>query len=286
MAKVIKTAARSSDDELRAETNNSALLQRSFDTRHYQLTSARLSTTLDELDILRGTQAVARQGYEQNDTEKTILMPTIFAKVDGIPEVEKSYWTRLDKIRDSDGLQALVSIHFKSSDWYISQEDFDDIRTSETLRPMNLVTSKAWSYQMLNRDLQKTIAEAIVQMIADWPFSFEKSDDNLAGVISMAFDMPKEILDMTAEVDYPTEVPLLAFIHQEDMGNITNDDVVSMTLFHYLGWDVVVYSPHGYASLENYLKDDEYDHFSYQKMRPTSSGHGDKKQGFFGKLFN
>jgi len=86
-------------------------------------------------------------------------------------------------------------------------------------------------------------------------------------------------------VDYPKEVPLLAFIHQEDFGIVENDDIVAMTLFHYLGWDVIVYSPHGYASLENVLNEDEFDHFSYEKMRPTSSSKGDKKQGFFGKLF-
>lgn len=285
MARVIKTAARASDDELHEETNNSVLLQQPFSTRHYKLSSARLATTLVELDILRGTQAIARQGYDQNDVEKTILMPTVFAKVDGLPNNEKPYWDALDKIRDSNGLEALISIHFKSSDWYISEDDFNFLTETE-LRAGTLMACEAWSYQMLNRDLQKSIAEAIVDMVEDWPFSFDKTDDNLAGVLSMALDMPKEILDMTAEVDYPKEVPLLAFIHQEDFGIVENDDIVAMTLFHYLGWDVVVYSPHGYASLENYLKDDEYDHFSYQKMRPTSSGHGDKKQGFFGKLFN
>ena len=284
MARVIKTAARASDDQLREETNNSVLLQQPFSTRHYKLTSARLATTLAELDILRGTQAIARQGYEQNDTEKTILMPTIFAKVDGLPNNEKPYWDTLDKIRDSNGLEALVSIHFKSSDWYISEDDFKFLTETE-LRAGTLMACEAWSYQMLNRDLQKSIAEAIVDMVEDWPFTFEKTDDNLAGVLSMALDMPKEILDMTAEVDYPKEVPLLAFIHQEDFGIVENDDVVAMTLFHYLGWDVIVYSPHGYASLENVLKEDEFDHFSYEKMRPTSSSKGDKKQGFFGKLF-
>lgn len=284
MARVIKTAARASDDQLREETNNSVLLQQPFSTRHYKLSSARLATTLAELDILRGTQAIARQGYEQNDTEKTILMPTIFAKVDGLPNNEKPYWDTLDRIRDSNGLEALVSIHFKSSDWYISEDDFKFLTETE-LRAGTLMACDAWSYQMLNRDLQKSIAEAIVDMVEDWPFTFEKTDDNLAGVLSMALDMPKEILDMTAEVDYPKEVPLLAFIHQEDFGIVENDDVVAMTLFHYLGWDVIVYSPHGYASLENVLKDDEFDHFSYEKMRPTSSSKGDKKQGFFGKLF-
>lgn len=284
MARVIKTAARASDDQLREETNNSVLLQQPFSTRHYKLTSARLATTLAELDILRGTQAIARQGYEQNDTEKTILIPTIFAKVDGLPNNEKPYWDTLDEIRDSNGLEALVSIHFKSSDWYISEDDFKFLTETE-LRAGTLMACDAWSYQMLNRDLQKSIAEAIVDMVEDWPFTFEKTDDNLAGVLSMALDMPKEILDMTAEVDYPKEVPLLAFIHQEDFGIVENDDVVAMTLFHYLGWDVIVYSPHGYASLENVLKEDEFDHFSYEKMRPTSSSKGDKKQGFFGKLF-
>lgn len=284
MARVIKTAARASDDQLREETNNSVLLQQPFSTRHYKLTSARLATTLAELDILRGTQAIARQGYEQNDTEKTILIPTIFAKVDGLPNNEKPYWDTLDEIRDSNGLEALVSIHFKSSDWYISEDDFKFLTETE-LRAGTLMACDAWSYQMLNRDLQKSIAEAIVDTVEDWPFTFEKTDDNLAGVLSMALDMPKEILDMTAEVDYPKEVPLLAFIHQEDFGIVENDDVVAMTLFHYLGWDVIVYSPHGYASLENVLKEDEFDHFSYEKMRPTSSSKGDKKQGFFGKLF-
>lgn len=283
MAKrVIKTVAREAKDELLEETANSQLFQEAFSTRKYRLYSARLSTTLAELDILRGTQAIGRQGYEQDDVEKTIVMPTVFAKVDGILSKENEYWRRLDSIRDSKGLDALVSMHFRSDDWFISEDDFEKLNDNLTVD--SLLTSNAWAYEMLNYDLQKSIAQAIVDLIEDWPFSFEKTESNLGFVISMSLSMPRELLDMTAEVDYPKEVPLLAFIHQENFGTVTQDDVVAMTLFHYLGWDVVVYAPNGYSSLETYLKDDEFDHFSYEKIQNSSFSQGDK-QSFIKKIF-
>lgn len=280
--KVIKTVAREANDELVSESNNSALFQTPFSTRKYTLTSARLSTTLVELDILRGTQAIGRLGYEQDDVNKTIVIPTIFAKVDGLPVKESSYWDRLNSIRDSKGLEALVSMHFRGSDWFIDDESFAILKTKLTADTLRSVP--AWSYDILNIDLQRSIADAIVSMIEDWPFSFERHDDTLSAVLSMALEMPKELLDMTSEVDYPLEVPLLAFIHQESFGSVTQDDAVAMTLFHYLGWDVIVYAPNGYASLESYLNADEFDQFNYEKMQSTIDSKGNKKS-FLKTLF-
>lgn len=283
MARVIKTLARQAQDELLDETNNSVLLQTPFMTSGYQLIPARLETTLSEIDILEGTQAIARSGFEQNDAEKTIVIPTIFAKVDGLLEVEKPYWNKLDKIRDTDGLQALVSIHFDTSEFFLTEEDFAELQQSLTIDTIK--HSNGWAYGMLSALLELRIATAIVDLMNDWPFTFENNAENQRYVLSVLLDLPKELLDMCLEVDYPKEVPLLAFIHQESIGQVTKEDVIAMTMFHYLGWDVVLYTPNGFSSFEHYLSSDMYDHFTYAKMASTDSAKGDPKPGLFRKIF-
>lgn len=281
--KTIKTMARQTQDELLEETKNSSLLLQPFATRNYDMESVRLQTSLPEIDILLGTPAIVRQGFEQDDINKKIIIPTIFAKVDGVPENESAYIKHLDKINESPGLEALVSIHFISSDWFISDSQYDEIMADFSVQ--NLMNSDAWSYGMANRLLQKKIAQATINMMNDWPFSLEKDRENMMSVISMALDLPQELVEMSLEVDYPKEVPTLAFVHKEELGQITRDDVVALNMFHYLGWDVVVYSPHSFSSLENYMPEDTFDYFSYETVKNTNASKGDTKPSFFKKLF-
>lgn len=281
--KTIKTMARQTQDELLEETKNSSLLLQPFATRNYDMESVRLQTSLPEIDILLGTPAIVRQGFEQDDINKRIVIPTIFAKVDGVPENESAYIKHLDKINESTGLEALVSIHFISSDWFISDSQYDEIMSDFSVQ--NLMDSDAWPYGMANRLLQKKIAQATINMINEWPFLFEKDRENMMSVISMALDLPQELVEMSLEVDYPKEVPTLAFVHKEELGQITRDDVVALNMFHYLGWDVVVYSPHSFASLENYMPEDTFDYFSYETVKNTNASKGDTKPSFFKKLF-
>ena len=122
-------------------------------------------------------------------------------------------------------------------------------------------------------------------LLNDWPFSVPQTTENQQTVLSVLLDLPKELLEMSLEVDYPKEVPLLAVVHQESMGEITFEDVVAYNMFHQLGWDIVIYSPHAFASLENYMTSDSYDHFSYDTVRATASATGDPKKSFLQKLF-
>lgn len=282
--KVIKTVAREAQEELEKESGNSSLLQGPFATKKYNMESVRLETTLSEIDILSGTPAIVRTGFEQDDVNKKITIPTIFAKIDGIPTEEKKYWKKLDEIRDSEGLKALVSIHFYTGDWYLSDEEYAEIMEDFTVS--GLKQSTAWAYKMLNEQLQNEIAESIIEMFDDWAFSIEATEDVKQEFLSVALDLPKDILDMNLEVDYPKDVPLLAFIHQEDIGELNRQDVVALNMFHYLGWDVILYSPHGFASLENYMEPDTFDKFSYDKMRSTESGKGNHKKSLFSRIFN
>lgn len=281
--KVIKTLARQSQDELLEETNNSPLLQQPFATRKYDMTSARLETTREEINILTGTLAVARTGFEQDDTNKTILIPTIFAKINGLPTDEKKYWQHLDKIRDATGLQALVSRHIQASDWLIENDDYNDLMQDLSIE--NLQNSEAWAYNILNKDLQNKIAKAITDLFADWPFTIPPTDETKQLVLSVTLDLPQELLEMASEVDYPKEVPLLAFVHQESLGEMDFEDIIALNFFHELGWDIEIYSPHNYASIENYMNDDTYDSFSYETVRATNGAKGDAKPSFIKRLF-
>lgn len=282
--KVIKTVARDSFEQLQAETNNSPILQGPFATRGYHVDVARLSTTYAELEILRSAEAQARPGFEQDDNQKTILIPAIFAQVNGLPTDEKPYWSNLDHIRDSTGLEALYTQHLPSGEWQINPDDAEYLQTHMT--PEALMTSgDAWAYTSLDRKTQLNIANAITEIMNEWPFSVPKNESNVIRALTALLDLPKELLDMTVEVDYPTAVPLLAFIHQQDLDTILFGDVVALMFFHQLGWDVIVYSPHAFSSLENFLTDENFDIFQLDKIAPTLQAKGSQKKHFFDTLF-
>lgn len=281
--KIIKTQAKTYEDSLRSETNNSRVLQGAFATKAYRVISPRLQTTIAELDILSGTQALARPSFDQNDDLKTITIPTIFAKVNGVPKSESIYWQKMNKIEASEGLQALVTMHLSDEDWQLHTTE--GLQLLDNLTTENLMESDSWAYGILNRQLQIKIANAIVQCFLEWPFTFKNTPENALSVLRMTLDMPKDLLEMSMEVDYPQEVPLLAFLHKDDFGELTKDDIIGLTVFHYLGWDVIVYAPNGYASIENIISSDNFDEFYYDKMKSTTSAQSNKVS-FFKRLLN
>lgn len=283
MARTIKTDAREAHDELHEELSDSRILQGDFATKNYTITSVRLQTTIDELDILKGTQAIFRKGYEQDDKVKTIQIPTFFAKINGIPSDESKYKNTIEHIRNAKDLQMLVEMHMETdSGWSMPHSDSEYLQNHLTVD--DFINNSSWEYDILDRNSQEKLAFAIIDLINEWPFSFEKNDENIYQVLNAGFDLPREIIEMILEVDYPKQVPLLAYMQSAELGEVTKRDVISLAIFHSIGWDIIVYSPYAYASLENYLKSDEFDKFNLEKVKPTKFAKGDK-HSIFDKIF-
>lgn len=283
MAKTIKTDAREAHDELHEELSDSRVLQGDFATKNYTVTTARLQTNLDEIDILRGTQAMFRKGYEQDDKAKTIQIPAIFAKVDGITKDESKYQSKLDKIRNSKGLELLVDMHLETnSDWELQDSDAETLISNMTVDAF--IANDAWEYDILDRNGQEKIASAIISVITDWPFSFEKNNESIKHILQTGLDLPRELLEIIQEVDYPKQVPFLAYLQSAELGTITKTDIIGLCIFNALGWDVVVYSPYAYASLENHIKTDEFDKFNLETVKASKFAKGNK-HSIFGKIF-
>lgn len=291
--KTIKTLAKESQDQLQEETQNASLLQGPFATRNYDMTAIRLQTTLPELAILNGTPAMVRPGFNQDDTSKTITIPAIFAKINGIPDDIDEYNLFFDKIEKSSKLEALFNCHLSTAEWELSDDESSTILSD--LSTKTLMSSSAWAYSVLNRALQKKIASAIVDTINSWDFIFDKTFENKKLVLRICLDMPKELMEMSNEVDYPQEVPLLVVKHDDTSANalneITTDDIIGYNLMHHLGWDVEIYSPSGLSSIENILNEDQYDIFYNPKIKATEASAGtkvsifNKIQLFFKELY-
>lgn len=291
--KTIKTLAKEAQDQLHEETQNASLLQGPFATRSYDMTALRLQTTLAELAILNGTPAIVRPGFNQDDASKTITIPAIFAKINGVPNDIDEYNLFFDKIEKSDKLAALFNGHLSTSEWQLSDEESATILSELSVK--TLMSSSAWAYSVLNRSLQKKIASAIVDTMNSWDFLFDKTFENKKLVLRMCLDMPKELLEMSNEVDYLQEVPLLVVRHDDTSENalndITTDDIIGYNLMHHLGWDVEIYSPSGLSSIENILNEDQYDVFYNPKLTATATSAGakvsmfDKIQLFFKELY-
>lgn len=286
--KTVKTLAKESQDQLQEETQNASLLQGPFATRNYDMTAVRLQTTLPELAILNGTPAIVRPGFNQDDTSKTITIPAIFAKINGVPDDIDKYNLFFDEIEQSNGLQALFNNHLSTAEWQLTDEEITELLAD--LSAKTLMASSAWAYNSLAVELQLQIANAIVKTFDSWEFSFQKSLNNKAIVLRICLDMPVELLEMHNEVDYPKEVPLLVIKHDDKFKDINRDDVIGYNLMHHLGWDVELYSPNGLGSIGNFLSPDSYDEFYYNKMQSTNTAKGhkpslaDKIKLFFKKL--
>lgn len=223
--------------------------------RDYVPKAITLKTTHDELFIVAREKAMIRPYFELEN--RTVKIPALFAKINGVTSNRREYWNRLHGIILQENTYLVKSLPFSPG----TNKDFrfhyrKSLDIDGMLDPNKMAGAHYWKYNHLPSGLQKGLASAIRNICAVpklKPRNSEKEDDVKVYLFNQAMQVPEFILKMLQKFDYSQNVPKLIIFNNQLNGSLTRPDAALLLLLNQLGFDLVIYNPAGHSDIEKYI---------------------------------
>ncbi|MBT2695039.1 hypothetical protein J7E32_18755 [Bacillus sp. ISL-55] len=223
--------------------------------RDYVPKAITLKTTYDELFIVSREKAMIRPYFEVEN--RTVKIPSLFAKINGVTSNRREYWNRLHGLILQENTYLVKSLPFSPG----TNNDFrfhfrKSLDHDGLLNPEKMTGAHYWKYNHLPSGLQKGLASAIRNICAApklKPRNSEKEDDVKVYLFNQAMQIPEFILKILQKFDYSENVPKLIVFNNQLNGSLTRPDAALLLLLNQLGVDLVIYNPAGHNDIEKYI---------------------------------
>lgn len=235
----------------------------SFVTQQYQKARVvTLNTSSYEVYSLWGQELRFRQGFSNTDSE--VFIPTIFAKMNGVEggkDKLNDYWLKMKELFTPETTVISKYPWVRSNIGKLMSGNatrYMDIRGKLLLR--NIKNSSDYKYGYLDIDKQNYLLDKIQAFLDERSLSGMGKNGREYAVIGILLDLPQEILLKLQEFDFTKTNPKYIFI-------ITNrycfsfEETVVANFLHFLGFDVLIYTPTGFECFGPSLVKRDYKNF-------------------------
>jgi len=210
-----------------------------------------LRTTYDELFILWGQELRYRPGFSADGDGVT--MPVLFAKVSGVEGGRlPAYWQKVRQLAGGDALfvrqlpmpleagayQALALKALKNGriDRQVLRQD------------------RRYPFALLREELQDHLFDKLQLMLDRRLIEGTFVNGTEYTVLATALGMGKELLRRLQAFDFTRMSPKVVCVDAKE-GGATLQDAILLTLLNLVGFDVALFAPTGYRTIERFLAD-------------------------------
>ena len=211
-----------------------------------------LGCTQDEVDLYWKQDSKYRPGF---GTEGGVVrIPVIFAKESGVPDGDLDlYWHRIKKFSETE--QTLLFRHMNicppeemRRHMGLSQRYLKDGRILTDA----LLSDRHYPYGALRREMQLHILLKAQEMLDQRLIRGTFENGTEYTVLSAALSLPREITRLIHAFDFTKSNPKTVCVHTEEKEG-TLEDAILLTLLSMIGFDIVIFTPTGYQSIERHL---------------------------------
>ena len=211
-----------------------------------------LACTQDEVPMYWQQENRFRPGFSTEGG--VVCIPVLFARENGAPEGDLNpYWHRIRQMaQEKDTLffprLSIVSPQDARRHMDLSRRYLKDGRIQKDA----LVSDKRYPYGALRTEAQAHILFKAQELIDQRLIrgTFENGTEFL--ILSAALALPKEMTRLLQAYDFTKTNPKLLIVHDEEReGSL--EDAVLFAYLSLLGFDVVLFVPTGYQTIERYL---------------------------------
>lgn len=228
--------------------------------REYLPTSITLKMTYDDVFLYAKEAAMIRPDFKVQ--ENKVIIPVIFAKIQGVSRDRKEYWNYMQGLINHPLAMSIRQFPFskttKANYYYHYQHSMDKGELSSE----KMMKGNWWRYGYLPESLQRAIAYTI-KRYCEKPrlkrLGNESEADLCLFLFKQASLIPEEILQLLQNFDYVQEIPRLVLYNMETNGELSREDAALLLFLNTFGVDIIVYNPAGHMDLENYIDPLHYD---------------------------
>lgn len=284
------------------------------DRQYKKAESVILKTMYEEIEILWNEDISLRQGFSTDDDK--VIIPAIFAKVCGVKDGnKKAYIKSIEKLVTDNENVLYIKNHFPYS--FSVQDNQNGFASGFHGRVHNPVLGYAMS-SMIGNTSGRTMAVNMASVMSNGKIDIEKikqhecfkynylrdetiffmvdklqrmlesrivdgigTNGNENILLNIFFNLPKDILTMIQKFDFTKINPKIVYVNSgEDI--LTLEDTILIQYLSFLGFDIVMFIPTGYNTVEKYFNKKlftEYQIGEYMYDLPVDIK---KKKSFFG----
>lgn len=224
-----------------------------------------LNTTYEEIFSFWSKEARYRNGFKIHNN--TVIIPNIFAKINGTHKDIARYWEDMSNLIKDKGNFIYIIDKVPFSNESSKGYEYRDLFNSKGLLDKDKIKlHKDYPLSFLKTSVQDNILDKSNEILIKEYFKFNIDLNMKIKVISTVFNLQIEILKLLQMFDYPFEVPKLIIYDNSEKGFIV-EDYITVALLNAIGLDILVFSPSGYNNIENGIKDNLFNIHNLEDIR-------------------
>lgn len=283
-ATAYSTAAFHAEQELTETLYQDSGLYRAH--QYQKATAVSLQTMCEEIYILWDKEAPLRPGFATVDD--TVLVPVLTAKVSGIKNGDTAaYWSQVKRMITQDTLCITRLPYSKPCD----EARFNPVPfiKNRKLQRQALQNSPAYPYSLLRAEVQDFLLDKVQALLDSGLIRGTFSQGMEYKILSVAMNLPKEIVRVLQKTDFTKDVPKVAVVATGEAACSLEDSIL-LALLHLSCFDVVLFVPTGYQIIEKYYSEPLfYEHqageYLYDLQPPYLGGQTANNEGIFTRFF-
>ena len=213
-----------------------------------------LQSTQDEVDIYWDQELRFRPNFAAEGGEVTL--PVLWARMSGVPDGEPlRYWQHIKSLTmapDTLLFQQMPMIPASQARQHtaLATKYLRDGR----IRADGLISDKQYPYGPLRREVQAHMLLKVQEMLDQRLIlgTFENGTEYT--VLSTALSLPAAVSRMIQSFDFTKKNPKIVCIHTAEREG-TLEDAIFLTFLSLVGFDVVLFVPTGYQTIERFLRE-------------------------------
>ena len=212
-----------------------------------------LRTTYDELFLLWDQELKYRPGFEAAD--QSVTMPVLYAKVSGVERGDPdAYWQKIRLLTGEDTLLARRMPMRAPGSANARQALAVKCLRDGRLNRAALLRDRQYPFGFIRTELQRHMLDKL-QLMLDRRLirgTFENGAEYT--VVATVLDMGQTLLRMLQRFDFTKRNPKLVCVCADDRA-VSLEDAILITFLNLVGFDIALFVPTGYLTVERYLND-------------------------------
>ncbi len=216
-------------------------------------TPVTLKTTCEEIGIYWKQEAKYRPFFEAGD--QRVRVPVIFAKISGVKDGNvRAYWQEIESRLTDNTLLITQLPRLRDTDPNPVKPHVVSFFRNGKLLVDKIKNHSSYQYDYLSEKTQNYILDKIQELIElDW---IRYSGQGIQyTILAVLLNLDKNVVRLIQKFDFTGEIPKLIIVNvKEEMCSL--EDTIYTAFLNLVGFDIILYVPTGYRTIEKYLKED------------------------------
>lgn len=248
------------------------------ENQYSQANVSYLNCTYDEIKLLWHEELRMRQGFETKDN--VVTLPTIYARLGGIPDGDYSRFTQTLNDLKSDAILIQNDIYKEQAVNIFAAECMENGKVSV----QKIRQHRAYKYAYLRDDIQVYMLSKIQELL-DIGVIRGVGKNGVENILfQVVLNLPQQFVQALQNFDFTKKNPKLINV-RTSTEQMSLQDSILVTYLSLLGFDILLVVPTGYNVLNAHVtrelfKNHEFGNYEYNfKLCDIN------QKSFFGKLF-